>query len=1089
LKFEQLKADIANIGRIPKDAQNLTPIDYPCLFLEKDLFKDKSYAFEEIVNLGALKVPCWNVGAGNLAIKGYEVLKCDPPGWIAAKKISNLSVSNMPVWIELPVDREKISLNKRHSATIKIVSTAKTERNNPFQIDIRIDVPYEQQPRISLDKEILEKGLHWGKIPYFQEYRFFLKMPAAKEVSLAGDFTDWKSVKMALMHDEFFFWVPLVDGEHRYRFIADGVERLDPENDQTVVEANKRKVNAIFLNRYRRSMVISNIGLSPLEGKVSVGPEKWLTIDENVREFRITSDQRAVEIGFQVIPGPALKSGRLESRLTVESNSSDKQKIEIVISAESSLSEFLPSLTTKKLKDAELDLIKLEQISAFSPYKQKIEELRREISKTKRSEFIKHQLNEAMQQGEQKNYLAALEILKDLSKNFPEIKVETEDLKNGLLSAAYKQIEEDMLSRNFDSAFGVLKRLLGLFPERKEELGRQIKNLKEHKEYFEEMQKMDSLVKEGNFDLALAGLEALLDKFPDKDSEILVKIECVKPRVEEIILKKEIQALLQGAEDLASAKRWDEALQRIDKVLELRRDHETALKMKAEIENRLGLQALYRGIRKKLDSQELEEALAGLTAILQANPGENEALGLLKECLSRIADDQLRQASALLSRGDFAALIESADRFRTRIQKHADMIADRLHDLDGLRERAALLRTLFSLPEPDDRTRKATVAKYLQAYGTDDIIARITQIESEKDKLQTALVELESRQFRRARAGLGSVQAVTPDLQKAVADLATRIDFEENAFVAERIGKIKDRIQRNELAEVPGIIASTRQSVAEKCHGELGELNELVLRKKKISNLLQNAKKYLERGDLEMAAVAAVEVLKIEPEDAEGKALFQEIGRRENELSKAEEEGADIDAQYKQAVRYHDTNDLAESRKAIDALLAKKPDHEEGLLLKRRIELKELIHDLGEAIGHYRTANAEDFMARIEGSFDALLKADRDLGAAYATYKMRYGEIQYVAKSISYVHKLMADKDYQKALQQTKSLLEFYPDDEGIIRAALEIAGAYFKACPPDKNRKRSINPVTKQIERSLNDGQVERACQSLVGLFSDLIG
>jgi hypothetical protein len=1088
LKFDQLKSDISSIGHIPKDAQNLTPIEYPCLFLEKDLFKDKSYAFEEIVHFGMLKVPCWNVGSGNLVIKGYEVVKCDPAGWIATRRISNLSISNMPVWLELPIDREKISLNKRHSALIRIISTARTERNNPFPIDIKIDVPYEQQPCISLDKEILEKGFQWGKIPYFQEYRFSLRMPSAKDVDLAGDFTDWKPVKMARMQDEFFFWAPLADGKHRYRFIADGVEQLDPENDQTVVEANKGKVNTIVLNRYRRSLVISNIGLSPLEGKVRVGPEKWLTLDDKDQDFKITSDQRTVEIGFQIIQNQAMKTGRLESRLTVESNSLDKQKIEILISAESSLSEFLPSLITKKLDDAELDLIKLGQLSVFSPFKQKVEELRREISKTKRSEFIKHQLNEVMLQGEQKNCLAALEILKELTKNFPEKKAETEDLKNGLLSAAYKQIEEDMLNRNFDSAFGVLKKLLGLFPERKEELGQQVKNLKDHKEYFEERQRLDGLTKEGSFESALAGLEALLDRFPDKESEIILKIETVKPRVEEIIFKKEVQALLQEAESLTNAKRWDDALQLIEKVLQIRGDHETALRMKAEIENKLGLQALYKQIRKKLDSQELEEALAGLAAILQANPRENEALGLLKECVSRIAEDQVRQANALLSRGDFAALVESAVRFRTRFQEHTEMITDKLRDLDGLRERAVLLHTLSSLPESDERTRKAIAAKYLQAYGKDDNISRITQIESQKDRLRSASAALESRQFRRARTELENIQTVTADLQKAVADLATRIDLQEKAFVAERIGTIKDLIQRNDLQEAQKIIASVRQAVEEKNH-ELGELNELVLNKKKVGNLLQYAKKYLELGDAEMAAAGIDEVLKIEPEHAEGKALLEEIGRRENELRKAEEARTEIDVTYRQAFRHYDANDLSESKKAIGALLAKKSDHAEGLQLKRRIELKEHILGLGEAVDHYRAADAEACMARIEGSFDALLKADRELGAAYATCKERYGEIHIVAKSISYVHKLMADKDYRKAILQAKSVLEFYPDDEGIIRAGLEIAGAYFEACPPDKDRRKSIDSLTTEIERSLNDGQVEQASQSLVGLFSDLIG
>lgn len=60
---------------------------------------------------------------------------------------------------------------------------------------------------------------------------FHFAAPAAKNVLLVGDFTDWHERGIPMHMDRNGIWtatVALLPGTHRYRFIADGEWRNDP---------------------------------------------------------------------------------------------------------------------------------------------------------------------------------------------------------------------------------------------------------------------------------------------------------------------------------------------------------------------------------------------------------------------------------------------------------------------------------------------------------------------------------------------------------------------------------------------------------------------------------------------------------------------------------------------------------------------------------------------------------------------------------------------------------------------------------------------------------------------------------------------
>ena len=74
-----------------------------------------------------------------------------------------------------------------------------------------------------------DKGLKQSSIP------FAFPAPAARQVSLAGDFNNWDPKAMPMRKGADGVWhlnVTLTPGRHEYRFYADGVWQDDPAAQQ-----------------------------------------------------------------------------------------------------------------------------------------------------------------------------------------------------------------------------------------------------------------------------------------------------------------------------------------------------------------------------------------------------------------------------------------------------------------------------------------------------------------------------------------------------------------------------------------------------------------------------------------------------------------------------------------------------------------------------------------------------------------------------------------------------------------------------------------------------------------------------------------
>lgn len=67
-----------------------------------------------------------------------------------------------------------------------------------------------------------------------KKIEFTLSSPAARSVKLAGDFTEWESHPVEMMHSNEGVWhtvVPLPPGSYSYRFIVDGEWCDDPNRE------------------------------------------------------------------------------------------------------------------------------------------------------------------------------------------------------------------------------------------------------------------------------------------------------------------------------------------------------------------------------------------------------------------------------------------------------------------------------------------------------------------------------------------------------------------------------------------------------------------------------------------------------------------------------------------------------------------------------------------------------------------------------------------------------------------------------------------------------------------------------------------
>jgi 1,4-alpha-glucan branching enzyme len=78
---------------------------------------------------------------------------------------------------------------------------------------------------------------------------FYCAAPEAKKVEITGDFNHWHLFPMSRLLDGWWFVrLELCHGHHQYRFIVDGMPRLDPNAIGSAVDERNERVSVIAVS-------------------------------------------------------------------------------------------------------------------------------------------------------------------------------------------------------------------------------------------------------------------------------------------------------------------------------------------------------------------------------------------------------------------------------------------------------------------------------------------------------------------------------------------------------------------------------------------------------------------------------------------------------------------------------------------------------------------------------------------------------------------------------------------------------------------------------------------------------------------------
>ena len=1147
MDFGEVKSTLKELEIIPPNTQKINPFKEACLYVGVEFVEKKSFLLEEIINLKSLRIPCWNIGSGSLIIKGYQIEKSEPSGWVKSAKVPPVSISNKPYWLELEIDNEKIFPGKRHVVEGRVItSSVEREINNPFLLRFDIEVSYEQQARISIKSDILKKGLDLGKIPFFGEYKFTYRHKSANAVSLIGDFSDWKSIPMEKKEDSFFLWIPLKDGEYRYKFIVDGEEKLDPANPQKERDPNIGISNKIIVERYKKSLSISNLGINPLEIEISLSGGNWLILKKEFRKFQLTSSQRTKEIVLEVDLVQIMKGAILKSRLNIKSNSVENDNIEIKIYGESSLYEFLPSLSTRKLNDAEEDLMKLNQIIHLTYQKEKVKQLRNDIERVVKDQRFINICEENKELLRDKYYIGSLRILKKAIRDYPERSKEIEELVNKANDLTNNQIEELIVNHDFENAILVLKNLLTFFPDKKEEIADKINILKKDKEYFNALSEIDEIIeKEVKFEVAFERLGELINKYPDRERELALRINIVKPRVEEIIRKKDIESWIQEVEKLIAGGELEKSKEIIERVLQIDGTNDKALNLKDRIENLSKIQKLYLEAKEYSKAKEYEDSIGKLKEVLELDSKNVKANEILRDCVKEIAKKVLTDVQSFINNYEFNAVLNSVNSFREKFGIFSLHWNEFEKELKAYEEKSTILITFSSVNEDQISERERIINDYISKFGVDNVISQLKTSEEKKrttlkhfDSIATLLT---SKNFLKARMLLNSIDLDYSFIQKKKRELSKRLDYEERNFAKEKLNEVKTLLAEGRYEDIFVIIKDTTSKCTDQYYPLLNKAKNEAIQKRKIHNLLQTAKRFLlEAKESEMAISYLGEILKIQPGNKEAKTLLknaEELSKENEFLSKVEnirsvlgkgdtenskkminklekeiessevliknrqhldsilsglreslqkkEEAIDMETKYESAYALYKEEKLAESISILREILRKFPKFESGVELKRRIELKKLVAKLEKNNQAIKPQKSFEIITKINKSYKDILDRDNELEDKFDAQKEKYDEIRYLVQSLDRIQRLKKEGNVKQALNQMKAILKYYPSEFTVLSDALNLIESSLIILSKGEEKRAKEELDIQKAKGYLKKGDLEEAFKKISDLIS----
>ncbi|MGB9595211.1 MAG: glycogen-binding domain-containing protein, partial [Candidatus Poribacteria bacterium] len=142
---------------------------------------------------------------------------------------------------------------------------------------------------------------------------------------LQGDFTNWElgRIQMKKEGNRFRVIIPLEDGEYLYQFYVDDREFTDPNNQQKVILGEHGSCSKLNLNRYNRSLTITNV--KSRSEKIKLVPSENISLSEY--EFSLRKGEKK-QIDVFLIPY-SMQMGINQGQISIETRSRQVDIVQI----------------------------------------------------------------------------------------------------------------------------------------------------------------------------------------------------------------------------------------------------------------------------------------------------------------------------------------------------------------------------------------------------------------------------------------------------------------------------------------------------------------------------------------------------------------------------------------------------------------------------------------------------------------------------------------------------------------------------------------------------------------------------------------
>ena len=424
----------------------------------------------------------------------------------------------------------------------------------------------------------------------------------------------------------------------------------------------------------------------------------------------------------------------------------------------------------------------------------------------------------------------------------------------------------------------------------------------------------------GGYEKARELGKAVLEEQSDH-TEALRIVARAESSLEEVAeLRARIEALLKEARGLDKAKDEEQALARLDELLELDPDHAAAQNFKEQIEKRRDIREQQRRKQiaanlqraRKAEAQgKLDQAIDLAREVLEQEESEKEARELIERVerrgqIASRAEELIEEARKLLRNNDDEAALGQLEELFVLDAEHAPALAlkNEIGDRQAARERERQARIRSVLERAGEAESRGDLRQALELANTvlgdepahaeaGQLVERVKHLEAEVSRLfNEASSREEAGDETGAMHGLTDLLKLKPDHEAALRlrkDVAERQQSRERDRRKQLAANLEAARQTHSEGELTEALKMARAVLAEDAGHTVArdlasrinkELEAKDKHRQEAADLLKEVRDLDERGKQELALAKLERILALDPEHRPAKELERQIRER-----------------------------------------------------------------------------------------------------------------------------------------------------------------------------------------------------------------